>query len=183
MKKLLFLIPFGFFTCKDNGKSSEVQTSVNKINTTKTSQQVHSNQQLILNAEFADNPFLFGETSAALQKELKLDFIIEEDAVENLHDPSITDIERVLKYESTFFEFYENQGREFLSNATISSDKFKLQNAIAIGMSKEAFKEALKIKDSISDNVKVHNVEQTSELWFSFNENQLIEITYDRYLD
>lgn len=121
-------------------------------------------------------------TIASMKQEFPFLKSVQETTI-NRYDPSIVDTIYSFSNKRNIVRFYRAKHKDFIFIFDVTKSKFELAGAIKPGMSKAAFSQKFRIKESIDSKVKLTNSAGDIEFIFYFKRNRLKQITADIYID
>ncbi|WP_242922763.1 hypothetical protein [Pontibacter liquoris] len=143
------------------------------------------------------NPFVAsraqGRSLSAYYDRISTDFTIDADAIENLHEPAVTDTLFTIRFDTSMLEFYAptQTGELLLQVADIKSSAITLRNNLRVGMSQAELMNRLKaqpdqplrITQTPTEVVASNREGAPVSLRFFLKNGKVSRIRYEGYVD
>lgn len=137
----------------------------------------------VIQEQYIENSTLLAKMESDLNELVKdPKFTIEKELVNNRHVDNVIDTVKTFKFDKINIKSYKAVSEEWIFEAKILSSEFELAKSIKIGINKRDFEKILMTKLN-SNIVKVGDSEETSVFIFKFENNSVIEINYEGYVD
>lgn len=101
----------------------------------------------------------------------------------NVHDKKITDTIYTYTYRDNRIAIYKSRYKDLLAIFDVTDKRFEINGGLAPGISKEYFLKKFSIKNLVADTVDIGNMEHTDVTRFYFENNELVRIKIEPYLD
>lgn len=101
----------------------------------------------------------------------------------NSHDSSFIDTVYTFSDSKNKIQIYRARHKDFVITFDVTNSKFGLRSNVKVGITKKLFIRKFQIKKSISNEVQVVNSDSSMKFIFYFENNRLIRIKSDLYLD
>lgn len=179
MKKYIFFIfsvVILFYCCKQNDEQNTKSTQ--PISKSTSSINVSSVEDL-----YIENDSLTTHLLSELNK-IVLDsrFTIEKSLIENRHVDNLKDTIITRTYANTSIKSYKTVSEEWIIEASIENNDFKLNDFVAVGVGKKVVEKSFGITINTA-LLKIGNLEQTSQFILKFENGYLKKVEYEGYLD
>lgn len=138
-----------------------------------------------INQLFVDTIFDYNITRKSLIDAFGSELVFTYQPIENNHQENVMDTvcEITTRTEPrNTYEIYILADKEIFYGATFQSKGFSLNENLFIGMNKSEFKKILKI-DTYADCINITSNTQLNSWIFYFENDKLVKIVYDGYLD
>lgn len=162
--------------------SSDTTSSENANVTEKINRDSLKDTLTIVDSELTNNPFDLGKDPLKILTSIdiaKVDY----QTYQNRHvDYQIdTSFQVIIKVDT--FEVYKTASENWVTAASINSDRFPTKQGIRIGMTKAEVKEQLKSTDNFPDFVRLQNLEVLEWIDLKFKKDKLEKIEFKGYID